>query len=151
MKDTLIKLIDEGMSTPTLDIVIADILESTCLDAEDERYLVALAWGRQNDGQDSVGPEDVILDEGDSVRILAETYRVLTEEEKEDAWEEALESYGEECVEGFNGPYFNKEAWLRDAKMDGAGHTLATLDGHEHECCFDRAGGHVWFFLFRTN
>lgn len=150
MKDTLIDLIDAGLSTSTLDTVISDLLENNSLDAEDERYLVALAWGRKNDGQDCVGPDDVILDNGDEVKILAETYRILTEQEKEDAWDEALESYAEECVPGYDGPYFDTKSWLSDAKIDGAGHTLATYDGHEHEYCVSRPGGADWFFLFRV-
>lgn len=151
MKDTLIDLIDAGLSFEVLDTVITDLLENSVLDHDDERYLVALAWGRKNDDQDCIGPDDVSLENGDEVRILAETYRVLNEQEKEDAWEEALESYGKDCVEGYNGSYFDREAWLRDAKMDGAGQTLATYDNEEHEYCSGRASGDVWFYLFRVD
>ncbi len=151
MMNALIELIDAGMSLDTLDIVIADLLESTSLDADDERYLVALAWGRQNDGQDRIGPEDVILDEGDEVRIGGETYRVLSEEEKDAAWEEALESYGSELVDGFDGPYFDREKWKRDARMDGVGHVLSPYDHNAHEYCVNRPNGDAWFFLFQIN
>ena len=151
MMNSLIALHDAGMSLQTLDIVVEDLLENGGIDEDDERYLVALAWGRKNDGQDCIGPEDIILDEGYEVRILAETYRVLTEEEKDEAWEEALESYGSECVEGFNGPYFDREKWKRDARLDGAGNLLSPYDGNEHEYCVSRQTGDVWFYLFRTN
>ena len=63
-------------------------------------------------------------------------YLVLTDSEADKKWEEALDSYLEECVydtipDWIKG-YFDEEAWKRDARMDGRGHSLATYDGHEH-------------------
>ena len=30
-------------------------------------------------------------------------------------------------------PYFDREAWKRDARMDGRGHCLGSYDGGEYE------------------
>jgi hypothetical protein len=78
-------------------------------------------------------------------------YLVLDEDEKEIRWDDCLESYLDEgCVEGADSPYFDRERWKRDARMDGAGHVLSGYDGAENEfCCPD--GGRGWFFIFRTN
>ncbi len=62
-------------------------------------------------------------------------YLVLTDEEADEAWDESLDSYLDECVlvdlpERTHG-YFNRAAWTRDAKGDGRGHSLSTYDGQE--------------------
>ena len=63
-------------------------------------------------------------------------YLVLTDAEADDKWDEALDSYLEECVlcelPDWARHYFDEEAWKKDARMDGRGHSLATYDGHEH-------------------
>ena len=61
-------------------------------------------------------------------------YAVLTEAEADTAWDDALDSYLDDCVEGAQGPYFDRDAWKRDARMDGRGHALSSYDGEEHEC-----------------
>ena len=61
-------------------------------------------------------------------------YLVLTEDEREDRWNESLENYLDEgCVEGSDSPYFDREAWKDDARMDSAGISLASYDGNEGE------------------
>jgi len=74
-------------------------------------------------------------------------YRVMTDSEADDAWEEALDSYLEECVypdlpESLRF-YFDDEAWKRDARIDGRGHCLNSYDGSEED-----AGDYV---VYRTN
>lgn len=88
-----------------------------------------------------------------------EDYRVLTDEEADEAWEESLDSYIEECIEpeiekitegqGNLGYYitFNEEMWKRDAKMDGRGHSLSSYDGHEIE---ETVEG-TTFYIYRIN
>ena len=71
-----------------------------------------------------------------SVDEYGNDYLVLTDAEADERWEEALNNYLEECVypdlpKHLIG-YFDEEAWKRDARMDGRGHSLATYDGHEH-------------------
>ena len=88
-----------------------------------------------------------------------EDYRVLTDEEADEAWEESLNSYIEECItpeidkisEGAgNLSYyitFDEEAWKRDARMDGRGHSLSSYDGHENE---ETVNG-ITFYIYRIN
>jgi len=64
-------------------------------------------------------------------------YQVLTEDEANELWEEALESYLEECIypelpENMKS-YFDDDAWKRDARFDGRAHSIARYDGEEHE------------------
>jgi len=64
-------------------------------------------------------------------------YLVVTEEEANILWDESLENYIEDCIvpelpEAFRG-YFDYEAWKRDARFDGRGHSLASYDGEELE------------------
>lgn len=73
-------------------------------------------------------------------------YAVGTDEEADEAWDQSLESYLDDCglldsmPENLR-PYFDREAWKRDAKKDGRGHSLARYDGHE----IDLADGYVAF------
>jgi hypothetical protein len=78
-------------------------------------------------------------------------YLVLTDAEADDKWEEALDSYLDDCVypslpKHLSG-YFDDEAWKRDARMDGRGHSLATYDGHEH---YETIDGEE-FYIYRIN
>ena len=64
-----------------------------------------------------------------------ESYAIGTKEEADNAWEEALDNYIDECIipelpEHFTN-YFNEERWKDDAKMDGRGHSLSSYDGCE--------------------
>jgi len=78
-------------------------------------------------------------------------YLVLTEVEANDAWEESLDSYLDECVmpelPELAQRYFDRDAWKRDAKHDGRGHSLSGYDGDEHEVKIDGE----WYFIYRTN
>ena len=78
-------------------------------------------------------------------------YIVLTDEEADEMWEEQLDNYLEECIyptfPDWARSYFDEEAWKRDARMDGRGHSLATYDGHEH---YESILGEE-FFIYRIN
>lgn len=84
-------------------------------------------------------------------------YAVATDEEADIAWNQSLDSYIEECIEpelnfdklGSLGNYvkFDREMWIRDAKMDGRGHSLSPYDGEENE----EKIGDAWFYIYRTN
>jgi hypothetical protein len=86
-------------------------------------------------------------------------YLVLTDEEADENWEESLSNYIEECIEpvfdkameelGSISNYykFDREMWIRDAKMDGRGHSLSSYDGHEHE---EKVGDET-FYIYRIN
>ena len=73
-------------------------------------------------------------------------YMVGTDEEADEAWDQALDSYLDDCGVLDSMPenlrrYFDREAWKRDARFDGRGHALASYDGSE----IDLEGGLVAF------
>lgn len=78
-------------------------------------------------------------------------YEVLTDDEAYDKWDEALESYIEECIlpelPANLANYFDSEKWKQDAQYDGRGHSLATYDGEENEETIDN----VVYYIYRVN
>jgi len=70
-------------------------------------------------------------------------YAIGDDAEADLAWDASLDSYISDCIEpeldfdklGSLGNYvkFDREMWLRDAKMDGRGHSLSSYDGNENE------------------
>jgi len=78
-------------------------------------------------------------------------YAVLTDSEADDAWDESLNSYLDECIlpelEGNLAQYFDRDAWKRDAQTDGRGHSLSSYDGEEHEVHLNGE----WMYIYRTN
>jgi hypothetical protein len=79
-------------------------------------------------------------------------YLVLSDSEADQAWEESLENYLDECVmpelPAVVQQYFDRDAWKRDAKLsDGRGHSLSSYDGEEHEVKVDG----VWYYIYRVN
>ena len=85
-------------------------------------------------------------------------YDVLTDEEADDRWEQELDNYIDECImpelekaEDSIGIrisyYFDDEAWKRDARIDGRGHTLSRYDGCEYE---EKVNG-TWYYIYRQD
>lgn len=64
-------------------------------------------------------------------------YAIGTDDEADNAWNESLNSYLDECLypemPEFAQSYFNEEKWKSDAKHDGRGHSLSSYDGCETE------------------
>lgn len=61
---------------------------------------------------------------------------VVTDDEADELWDDELDNYLDECVlpelpENMQ-HYFDTEAWKRDARIDGRGHSLGRYDGYEH-------------------
>ena len=77
----------------------------------------------------------------------SEEWLVLTDGEANALQDEYMESYLDACIypqlPEFARPYFDDEAWKRDAKYDGRGFCLASYDHEEH------VEGD--FFLYRIN
>ena len=71
------------------------------------------------------------------VTIQGTDYLAGTDEEMNEAWDESLENYLDECVlpelPETAQRYFDKEAWKSDARHDGRGHSLNSYDGGEEE------------------
>ncbi len=80
-------------------------------------------------------------------------YMVLTDDEADVKWDESLDNYLEECIYpelekiGNLANYFDDEAWKKDARMDGRGHSLSSYDGNENE---ETIEGET-FYIYRTN
>ena len=82
----------------------------------------------------------IIEENGDDTGIFSaegKDYLVLTDDEADDMQDQELESYLNDCIypelpDGMQS-YFNEEAWKRDAKMDGRGHSLNRQDGSEEQ------------------
>ena len=79
------------------------------------------------------------------------SYRVLTEDEADEAFEAALDSVLDECIlpdlDGALQCYFDRDAWKRDASYDGRGHHLNHYDGCEDEVTVNG----VDYYIYRTN
>ncbi len=78
-------------------------------------------------------------------------YLVLTDNEADDMWNDRLEDYIDECImhelpEQYQ-TYFDREAWKRDARFDGRGHTLNHYDGSED---YEDVDGET-YYIYRTN
>lgn len=78
-------------------------------------------------------------------------YLVLTDDEADEAFEEALDSVLDEVIlpdldEALQ-CYFDRDAWKRDASYDGRGHHLSPYDGCEEEVTVNG----VDYYIYRTN
>lgn len=119
-------------------------------ESEDKGDILAFAdWVNENRTEvEELGEDDYSVD-----------YRVLTDDEANQAWEESLDSYIEECIQpeldrinegqGNLSYYikFDEETWKRYAKMDGRGRSLSSYDGHEHE----ETVFNTTFYIYRIN
>jgi hypothetical protein len=79
------------------------------------------------------------------------TYAVMTDSEAEQAWDESLDSYLDECVlpdlPETARMYFDNEKWKDDARFDGRGHSLNHYDGGEEEANIND----VDYYIYRRN
>lgn len=89
---------------------------------------------------------------GDCIYLAdGEEYRVLTDSEADEAFEEALDSVLDDVIlpdldEALQ-CYFDRDAWKRDASYDGRGHHLNPYDGCEDEVTVNG----VDYYIYRTN
>lgn len=78
-------------------------------------------------------------------------YLVMTDDEADEVWDERLEGYLDDCVlcdlPDIAQRYFDKDAWKKDAKYDGRGHSISYYDGHEHEVTIDDTD----YYIYRIN
>lgn len=81
-------------------------------------------------------------------------YLVLTDEEADQAWDDELERYIDDCLDIPDNvkPYFDREKWKSDARGDGRGHALSGYDGCENRVVFGYGlDGKTEFYIYRTN
>jgi len=76
-------------------------------------------------------------------------YAVMTDSEADKAWDEALDSYIDECLDIPENVrhYFDEEKWKDDARIDGRGHSLNHYDGGEDEANIND----VDYYIYRRN
>lgn len=76
-----------------------------------------------------------VTEKGEYYTAAGREYRVLTDDEADAAEREYLLSIIDDVLEIPDSirPYFDEEAWLKDARQDGRGHHLAGYDGVERE------------------
>jgi len=98
----------------------------------------------------------IITEDGDLYTVEGITYQVLTDDEADEAQDQDFDSYLEECVfpelPQNMVRYFDRDAWKKDALMDGRGHCLGRYDGDEHEITdpeTDEGTGGKMFFAYR--
>jgi hypothetical protein len=146
MLEALQTLLDNGLDEKAILPIITGLFEGGGLEDKDVKRL-ALLYHRAdgNCNIETVSYDDCVL------TVDNHDYLVLDEDEKESHWDDALESYLDDgCIEGADGPYFDREKWKRDARFDGAGHCLACYDGAEEEVDTSGAGsGH--YYIYRIN
>jgi len=87
----------------------------------------------------------------DEVETSEGDYRVLTDGETLEEWEDQIDQYIDDCVlcelpEAYR-CYFDSEKFMKDCSYDGYGHTLSPYDGSEEESTIN---GNL-YYLFRTN
>lgn len=87
------------------------------------------------------------------IEIKGEELRVLTDSEANEAWEEYIDNYIEECVLSelsvFIQEYFDYGKFKRDLKLDGRGRSLASYDSIEH--CFYNSKVDETIHIYRVN
>jgi len=147
MMSALQTLVDNGLSDVALDAILADLFVSDSFEDDDDRRMcVALAWYRGNEGR--ADPDTCHVHRDNVIKVDCAKYLVLDDSEADSAFDDYLESMldDEGMVPGADGPYFNREAWKKDASVDGRG-VLSGEDGEEQE--YDADGD--WWYLYRTN
>ena len=84
---------------------------------------------------------------GTRVTVQGNDYLAGNDDEMNEAWDEDLENYIDECLEipAHIERYFDREAWKEDARQDGRGHSLNRYDGGEEEAEVND----VYYFAYR--
>ena len=142
MLENLRELAAGGLSAATIVEVATDLLDNG--DGQDVKHLALIV-------ELGAGMLDAEVSDYDGCLFTngREEYLVLDEDERDARWDECLESYLDEgCVEGADSPYFDREMWKRDARIDGAGHALSSYDGSEYDC---KGGDGTWYYIYRVN
>lgn len=98
-----------------------------------------------------VKAKDITVIDDENYAVDGSEYRVLTDEEADEANDESIQNYIDECIlpelpEQYR-YYFDDEAFIRDARMDGRGHNLNYYDGTE----YDTKVNDTWYYIYQTN
>lgn len=150
MLEALQTLLDNGLPELAILPIITDLFEGNGIEDDKDVKRLVLLYHRTDGGDFDCNIEAAKYD-ACVLRVAGEEYLVLDKDERESRWDDALESYLDDgCVKGAEGPYFDREAWKRDARFDGAGHSLASYDGAEEEVDTYNSGA-GWYYIYRIN
>jgi hypothetical protein len=144
LREALRTLVANGLPDGAIVPIVNDLVEGAALDdCDDQKWCAMVAeLGADMLDADETAYDDCVFENGHA------QYLVLTDDEKESRWDDCLESYLDDgCVEGADSHYFDREAWKKDARMDGAGHCLGSYDGNEYEF----SGFGEYFYMYRIN
>ena len=125
-------------------------LESYCNEMKDDYEGIDLdKWCKAQDSY--IDFESEVEINGDYYTYDGKEYLILDDSEADDRWEQYIDDYIDECVlpdlpERYQ-CYFDREAFMRDCKSDGRGHSLAGYDGIENEATVER----TTYYIYRTN
>lgn len=98
---------------------------------------------------DEINELDIDTDE---ISFNGENLLVLDEDEADERWDEELDLYIDDCLEipSHIRPYFDEEAWKRDARFDGRGYAISRYDGYENQYRIDfDDDSQVWINIYR--
>jgi hypothetical protein len=147
--DEITEAENERKGEPLKDLPIEKILEiiseETSFEGRDLELAAAfvLMFGLSQDDL-----QDIEID-GTECKVQGIDYLAGDNDEMDDAWDNDLENYIEECIlpdlpETVK-RYFDNEAWKRDARYDGRAHSLNRYDGNELEVKI----GETYYYAYR--
>jgi hypothetical protein len=145
--EALQTLLDNGLPEKEIGSIVLDLLDADGFEDSDDIKAIVLLYVLDDAGDGIDCAIEVSRHDDCSFEVGGREYLVLDDSERDSRWDESLESYLDECgVEGADSSYFDRERWKKDARMDGAGHTLASYDGDEREfkACDE------WYYIYRT-
>lgn len=98
------------------------------------------------------GPDGASYDDSrHTVEVGSKEWLVVTDDEADELWDQDLENYLDECVlhemPEMAQRYFDREAWKRDARIDGRAHSLNRYDGNEE---WEEING-TTYYIYRQN
>jgi len=90
--------------------------------------------------------EDIEIN-GTYCNVQGIDYLAGDDEEMDEAWDEELESFIDECLEipEHLEYYFDREAWKSNARIDGRAHALSRYDGSEESALIND----TWYYAYR--
>ncbi len=143
LRKALRTLADNGLTSDSMITVVNELIENETLDDCDVKWLALVSeLGAEMLDADETTYDNCVF------RVGGDEYLILTEDERDSRWDDYLESCLDDSgiVPGADSPYFDRERWKEDARIDGAG-VLSSYDGTEYE--FFRPG--VCCYIYRTN
>ena len=96
-------------------------------------------------------PDDITEETDQIFSAHGREYLVVDDDEADELWDDYLDNYIDECLEVPDSlePYFDRDRWKEDARVDGRGHSLSRYDGCEHDVTVEYDGMKETYFIYR--